>query len=150
MRNTGIETCIHITINSNINIGIKIKFAIFLRITTRKISNQNGFIFQTGGLDSIWYGPSPEETPEQIANSTELLKLVKQMARMARMSIYMVFYKIKFLLAKKILLNSMCVPVKKSKTINILDVKLVKHSNIIKLENFNTAEDTILTNKYVR
>ena len=41
----------------------------------------------------------------------------------------------------------MCVRVKKSKTINILDVKLVKHSNIIKLENFNTAEDTILTNK---
>ena len=44
----------------------------------------------------------------------------------------------------------MCVQVKKSKTINILEVKLVKNSDIIKLENFNTAENTILTNKYVR
>ena len=43
-----------------------------------------------------------------------------------------------------------CVHVEKSKTINILDVKLVKNSDIIKLENFNTAESTILTNKYVR
>ena len=42
-----------------------------------------------------------------------------------------------------------CVHVKKSKT-NILDVKLVKNSDIIKLENFNTAESTILTSKYVR
>ena len=33
---------------------------------------------------------------------------------------------------------------------NILDVKLVKNSDIIKLENFNAAESTILTNKYVR
>ena len=40
--------------------------------------------------------------------------------------------------------------VKKSKAINILDVKLVKNSDIIELENFNTAESTILTNKYVR
>ena len=57
----------------------------------------------------------------------------------------------KFLPAKKLLLNSMmCVRVEKSKTINILDVKLVKNSDIIKLENFNTAESTILTNKNVR
>ena len=54
----------------------------------------------------------------------------------------------KFLPAKKLLLNSMmCVRVEKSKTINILDVKLVKNSDIIKLENFNTAGSTILTNK---
>ena len=38
----------------------------------------------------------------------------------------------------------------KSKTINILDVKLVKNSDIIELENFNLAENTILTNTYVR
>ena len=44
----------------------------------------------------------------------------------------------------------MRVHVKTSKTINILDVKLVKNSDIIKLENFNAAESTILTNKYVR
>ena len=54
----------------------------------------------------------------------------------------------KFLPAKKLLLNSMmCVRVEKSKTINILDVKLVKNSDIIKLENFNTAGSIILTNK---
>ena len=41
----------------------------------------------------------------------------------------------------------MCVHVEKSKTINILDVKLVKNSDIIKLENFNTAGSIILTNK---
>ena len=44
----------------------------------------------------------------------------------------------------------MCVRVKKSKTINILDVKLLKSSDIRKLEKFNTAESTTLTNKYVR
>ena len=44
----------------------------------------------------------------------------------------------------------MCVRVKKSKAINILEVKLVKNSDIIKLENFNAAESTILTNKYAR
>ena len=44
----------------------------------------------------------------------------------------------------------MCVYVKKSKTIKIVDIKLVKNSDIIKLENFNTAEGTTLTNKHVR
>ena len=66
------------------------------------------------------------------------------MARMSTQSF------IRFLHAKKLPLNCMCVQVKKSKTINILEVKLVKNSDIIKLENFNTAENTILTNKYVR
>ena len=33
--------------------------------------------------------------------------------------------------------------VKKSKTINILDGKLVKNSDIIKLTNFNTAENNV-------
>ena len=42
------------------------------------------------------------------------------------------------------------VHVQKSKIINILDVKLVKNSDITKLGNFNTAESTNLTNKYVR
>ena len=67
---------------------------------------------------------------------------------MTRMSIYIAFYKI--LAGKKLLLNTMCVRIKKSKTINILDVKLVKNSDIIKLETFNTAGSTILTNKYFR
>ena len=58
------------------------------------------------------------------------------------MSIYMVF--IKFSLAKK------SMRVKKSKTINILDVRLVKISDITKLANFNTAESTILPDRYVR
>ena len=40
----------------------------------------------------------------------------------------------------------MCVHVKKSKTINIPDVKQVKNSDIIRLENFNYAESTTLTN----
>ena len=43
----------------------------------------------------------------------------------------------------------MCVHVKKSKTINILHVELMKNSDIIKLEIFNTVESTILANKYV-
>ena len=65
------------------------------------------------------------------------------------MSIYMVFYKI--LTCQKIILNStVCVHVKKCKTINILDVKLIKNSDIIKLANFNTAESTILADRYVR
>ena len=62
------------------------------------------------------------------------------------MSIYMVFYKI--LACQKILLNSIeCVRVKTGKTINILDVKLVKNSDIIKSANFSSAESTILTHK---
>ena len=40
--------------------------------------------------------------------------------------------------------------VKNSKVINILDIKLVKNSNITKLANFNIAEGNILTDKYVR
>ena len=51
---------------------------------------------------------------------------------------------IKFSLAKK------SMRVKKSKTINILDVRLVKISDITKLANFNTAESTILPDRYVR
>ena len=43
-----------------------------------------------------------------------------------------------------------CVLVKKSKVINILNVKLVKNSNITKLENFNSTENNILTDKYLR
>ena len=34
----------------------------------------------------IWYGPSPEGVPEQIANSTELLKLVENMSRLKLLS----------------------------------------------------------------
>ena len=56
----------------------------------------------------------------------------------------------KFLLTKKSLNSIVCVRVKKSQTINILDVRLVKNSDIIKLANFNTAESTILTDKYDR
>ena len=57
----------------------------------------------------------------------------------------------KFSLAKKSILNSIvCARVKKSKNINILYVKLVKNSDIIKLANFNTAKSTILADRYVR
>ena len=67
---------------------------------------------------------------------------------MARISICIVFLQNTYL--QKLLLNSMCVRINKSKTINILDVKLVKNSDIIKLEIFNTSESSILTTKYVR
>ena len=66
------------------------------------------------------------------------------------MSIHMLFYKI--LTCQKIIIKRYCVygRVRKRKTINTLDVKLVKNSDIIKLANFNTAESNILTDKYVR
>ena len=38
----------------------------------------NGFIMQIGGMNSIWYDPSPKGISKQIANSDELLKLVKK------------------------------------------------------------------------
>ena len=41
----------------------------------------NGFILQIEVLDSIYYDCSVEEIPQQIANSTELLKLVKNMLK---------------------------------------------------------------------
>ena len=47
---------------------------------------------------------------------------------MVKMSIYIFFYKI--LACQKLLLNSRCMRVKKSKTINNLDVKLVRNSGI--------------------
>ena len=51
------------------------------------------------------------------------------------MSIYMSFF-VKFLLTKKSVLNSIVyVCVKKSKVINVLDVKLIKNSDITKLAN---------------
>ena len=61
----------------------------------------------------------------------------------------MVFYKI--LTCQKSLWNGIVYMfVKNSKVINILDIKLVKNSNITKLANFNIAEGNILTDKYVR
>ena len=38
----------------------------------------------------------------------------------------------------------------KSKTIDILDEKYVRNSDITNLSNLKTAESTILTNKYIR
>ena len=38
----------------------------------------SGFIIQIGGMNSIWYDPSPKGISEQIVNSTELLELVKK------------------------------------------------------------------------
>ena len=62
-------------------VNVKIKTTIYLRITFKKISDHkksvHGFILQIVWLVSIWCNPSPEGISDQIANSAELLKLVK-------------------------------------------------------------------------